>query len=326
MLKTLTKSGEYTHLFIILLMMTFYYFTPDINFKSLTHYPDAAPVGKWLQSQLTLLGHYTRLINIILIISIAIYTNKIAVSADITSRQSYISASIIAVLMLFSPSSTWYTGSLVVMLLLVFALSNIMSLFGKQYPFLNVLNASMAISISSMVLPQAMFFLVFIWFAFFTFSVNSWREWVISIIGLVLPYIYMVFAFFWNNNIEYLLNVYKAFFLDLGVRYQVPEPLQLATLAFMMVLFIIAAMHFTSEASDKIISIRKKMWITFQFSLICLVIIVLGGEFVFLLIPLIYIPLTIMLGYSIHNMKRSRHYDVLMILLIVSILINRFAF
>lgn len=324
MLKKLTKAGEYSHMFIIFLMIVIYFFTPDIRFTSLIHYPDAAPIGKWLQVKLADLHNYNRLFNIILIVAIGNYTNKIAVSADIIPRQSFISASIVVALMLLSPPAIWYTGSLTVLLLLVFALSNIMRMFGKQYPYLHVLNASMAIAVASMILPHALFFVIFIWFAFFTFSVNSWREWVISIIGIVLPYVYMIFAYFWNDNLDFLLNVYSAFFLELGIRYQVPEILQLLSVALMVFLFVISAIHFTSEASDKIISIRKKMWITFQFSLICLLTILLGGEFVFLLLPLIYVPLTVMLSYSIHNQKRSRFYDIIIILLIVSILINRF--
>lgn len=326
MLKKLTKSGEYTHMLLISLMIAVYYFTPAVNFTSLIRYPDAAPIGKWVQEQLAGLGNNIKLINILFIAGIAVYTNKTAVSSDITPRQSFISASIIVVLMLFSPAAIWYTGSLLVMLLLVFALSNIVGMFGKQYPFLLILNASMAISVASMILPQAMFFVIFIWFAFFTFSVNSWREWVISIIGILLPYIYMVFAYFWSDNIDYLLKVYRAFFSELGIRYQIPQNSQLITIAIMFILFGISALYFTSEASDKIISIRKKMWITFQFSLICLLIILIGGEFVFLLIPVIYIPLTIMISYSIHNQKRSRLYDILILILFVSIIINRLGF
>ncbi|MGE5317785.1 MAG: hypothetical protein ACM3ME_07295 [Chloroflexota bacterium] len=325
MLKRLTKRGEYTHIFIIILMMILYFFTPDVHFNTLD-YPDAAPIGQWLQGKIGIIAEYDRFVNIILMLLIAIFTNRITVIADISPRQSFITASLIVLFMLFAPPTAWFTSTLIVMLLLVFALHNLMSMFGKQYPYLMVINASMAIAVSSMILPQTILFIIFMWFAFFTYSVNSWREWIISVIGILLPYVYMLFAYFWNDNLAFIIRLYNNFFQGIGFWYQLPSVYQIISLSALVILFAITAFHFTNDASDKVISIRKKMWITFQFSFLSLLMILLGGEYIYLLLPVMYIPLSIMLGYSLHNSKRSRLYDILTLILFISIIINRLGF
>lgn len=325
MLKALSKSGEYTHIFIIILLMMVYYFTPDIQFI-IPDFPDAAPIGHWLQEKIRLFPEYNRLMNIVLIVFIAIFTNKITVIADICPRQSFITATLVVLFMLFSGPAAMYTSILVVMLLLVFALYNIMSMFGKQYPYLMVLNSSMAIAISSMILPQVAVFILFMWFAFFTYSVNSWREWVISLIGILIPYAYMLFAYFWNDNLMYILKLYENFFNGIGFLKQLPSTFEIVSIVVFLMIFAISAFNFTNEASDKVISLRKKMWITFQFSFITIIMIILGGQYIYLLMPVLYIPVAMMVGFSVHNSKRSRLFDFLTIILFISIIINRLGF
>lgn len=325
MLKRLTKSGEYTHIFIILLIVTFFYFSKDVEYN-ISDYPKAAPIGIWLQQKLIGIISFNKLLNILLMLMISFFTNRITVSSEIAPRQSFIAATLITAFMLFAPASTMYTTSLIVMLLLVFALYNLMGMFGKQYPYLMVINASMAVSVASMILPHAFLFIFFIWFTFFTYSVNSWREWIISIIGIILPYIYQLFAFFWNDNLGYLFRIYTEFISDIRLNFIVPTLFQFISLIIMLIIFTISAFHFTNEASDKIISIRKKMWITFQFSFICLIMIAIGGEYNFLLLPVLYIPMAIMTSYALHNSRKSIIYDILFAGLLLSILFNRIGF
>lgn len=323
MLKKLTRSGEYTHMFIIVLTLIIYYVTPSINFRSLVVNFDAAPIGNWILGQTSVNPQFVKPVNILLILGIVLYFNSISTSSDILPRQSYITASLITIFMLFSPQENYFTSSLCVVLLLSFSLGNMAGMFGRQYPYLQVLNASMAISISSMIFPYTILFIFFVWFGFLTYSVNSWREWVISVIGLILPYIYLLFAFFWNDNLNFILNSYNSFFKNLSINFSLPSTDQLITLSLLTLFYLMSMFKFISEASDKIISIRKRMWLTFQFSFICLVVMALSGNSIYLILPVIYVPLALMLSYSLHNQRRSRIYNVLLVLLIVSIIINR---
>lgn len=323
MLKKLTKSGEYTHLLLIFAILAIYYFTNSVGFNASISYPYAAPIGNWIQKQVVDFPLLSKFVNILLMVLIASYMNTIGIKSEIIPRQSYITSSLLVAFMLFSPGESYFTSTLLIMLLLVFSYGNMMSIFGKQYPYMYVLNASMAIAVSSMILPHTILFIFFIWLGFFTYSVNSWREWIISIIGLIIPYIYMAFTFFWNDNLNYFIDIYSSFFSNPGIGFKIPSTYQLITIGLIAVLYSLSMLQFINDASDKVISIRKRMWLTFQFSFIGIIVMATGGNSIYMLLPVLYAPLALMLGYDIHNLKRSRVYDVMFALLFISILVNR---
>lgn len=323
MLKKISKSGEYTHLLIIMLMMVVYFLTPPVKFNITFDSTLISPLWVWLNHVAISFPLTVKILTVLVMISITLFINKIAASSEITPRLSYLTATISITLFLFSPDTSYLTGTLAVMLLLVFSFSNIMRLFGKQYPFKEILNASIAISIASMIIPYAMVFILFIWIGFLTYSINTWREWLISLIGLILPYAYMLFAYFWNDNLGFIINNYIEFFNNLTISFIMPDIYQWISVSLLVIVAFKSTMHFINDASDKVISIRKKMWLTFQFAFVAVIAIGISGTAAPLLLPVLYIPVSIMLSYSIHNQKRTRFYDIMMLLLICSFLLNR---
>ncbi len=325
MLKKLIKAGEYTHMLLILFILVLFYFTPSVEFGENNTLPEAATLGKWISVNLSNLPGGT-FINLILIIGLALYVNYLGVRREVLPRRSYLAATIFAVLLLFTGNGQFTTSSLLLCLLLTYSLDNMLNLFGKQYPLMLVLNASMAISVSSMIIPQAVIFILFIWLSFFTYSVNSWREWVISVIGLILPYLYLFFAWFWNDNLDILLNMFHEFSRNILPVFTMPTTYQWISLGILFLIIAISSLFFVGEASDKIISTRKRMWVTYQFAFISLVALVASGEVYYLWLPVIYVPATIMVGFYVHHHKKSRLFDILLILFIVSVFLNRLPF
>lgn len=324
MLKKIAKSGEYTHMFIIMITVIIYYFTPSISIvNAIPSSTEAAPFGSWIQQQLNAFPVLAKPLSILFIITISILVNRIALSSEINPRQSFLAASLFPVLMLFTASSILHVNILIVIVLLVFSFGNIMNIFGKFHPYQEIFNASFAIAIAAMIAPVTIVFILFIWFSFFTYSINSWREWIISLIALILPFVYLMFAYFWYDNLNLLLAEYSSWANNLSIKYTLLPTDRLISLALLILLITLSMLKFTGDASDKIISIRKKMWITFQFSMVCIIAVLLTGYSYFTTLPLIFVPLSIMLSYSVHNLKRSRLYDILVTLLIISIMVNR---
>ncbi len=323
MLKKLSKQGEYTHFLVISIILLIFYFTPPVQFTSDFEAGYMGPIGIWLTNYAMAYPIYAKIISMIIIIFISLYINRTTASSDIFPKQSFLSATLLTSFLLFSPPFPDLAAGIALVVLLGFCLGSMINMFGKQYPYLQVLNASMAVALASMIIPHAILFMVFIWFAFFTYSVNSWREWIISIIGLLIPYLYMFFAYFWNNNLDYIFKFYESIYFTGFFNFNMPSVYFTASLSLLLVFFVISAFSFTNEASDKIISIRKRMWLIFQFSLICSVIIMLGTSASFIFILLLYMPLAVMVTYSVHNQKKSRIFDVLITMFVISVLINR---
>ncbi len=323
MLKKIAKSGEYVHFLMIGIILVFYYFTAPVTAKSQLPSLYTAPLGVWIQDFSILYPTLGKLINVILIAVTSLFVNKIGTSTEILPRQSFITSTILALFLLFSPETSQFTGSLVLLLLLTFSFSNMIGIFGKQYPFQQILNATLAISVSSLIIPQSIVFIVFIWLGFFTYSVNTFREWIISFIGLAIPYIYMFFAWYWYDNLGYFYEIYANYFKTFSIAFNAPHTYQIITLALLALIYFSSLFYFINTTSEKIINVRKRMWLTFQFSFISIVTLAIGGKSSFLILPLVYISMSIMLSYSIHYQKQTRIQDILMLLLIISIFINR---
>lgn len=323
MLKKLSKKGEYTHILVISIILILYYLTPPVPLSQNGQSLSLGPVGVWLTKQALINTYITRISIILLMVFISFYVNRLAASSDIFPKQSFLSATLLIAMFLFSPGIEAFSLSIVLILSLSICLGSMIKIFGKQYPYLQILNASMSIAIASMIVPHTIIFILFIWFGFLTYSVNSWREWIISIIGIIIPYLYMLFAYYWNNNLEYVVKLYQGIYFFNFFHYTLPTTYILISLSILIVLYIVSAFNFTNEASDKIISIRKRMWLIFQFSIVCITILVLLSGSAYILLPVLFIPLSLMISYSVHNQKHSRMFDIFMVLFVVSILISR---
>lgn len=90
-------------------------------------------------------------------------------------------------------------------LFLMFALNKILNSYRKDIAFSQVFDAGLLISLATLFyFPNAIFFPV-IGVALVIFRPFLWREWVISFIGVLVPYIFVVTFYFWKDALDYLL-------------------------------------------------------------------------------------------------------------------------
>lgn len=323
MLKKLSKAGEYPHMFLMGLLLVMHFLIPGIELPVELKPVNAAPFGQWIYAMAQTYPFAAKIINLILMLLTALYINHITVFVEITPRQAFITATLLIALLLFIPAGPLSTLTLIVFALLIFCFGNLMYLFGKQYPSLQVLNASIAIALATMIIPAAIFYILFIWIAFLTHSVNNWREWVISLIGLILPGVYLLFAFFWNDNLDYLFKAWTDLWQNPGIVFSLPSTGIIISLSLLLLLYAGSMLHFINNTSDKVVSIRKRMWLTFQFSLITFMVIGLSGNLGYVLLPLLFAPTAIMISYYIYDQKRVRVISIILLLFLISVLLNR---
>lgn len=326
MFKKLSKAGIFTQLLVMSAITALYLLTPQVRFTAVSDPEPTAPLGQWIYQLVTHWKPFTGYAVVLLMLVLALAMNAILIRHDISPRQSLFPAVLAMLLMLLTPDAYHLILTLACLVLLLFSLHNIMNLYGEQYLFNKVLNAAMSISIASMIAPPVLAFAVFIWLGFFTFRVNSWREWVISVMGLILPYFYLALMYLWNDNLMFAWKIYYRLVADFNFRLQQPAPLEFASLALFVVWILIAASGFLTDAGEKVISIRKKMWVTGHFALAGGLAALLSGGGFFAMLPVVFLPVAAMMAYVISNGRRSWLHDILLLLLLIFSLINRLNF
>jgi hypothetical protein len=323
MFKRLAKAGIFTQILVILLLSAVHYFLPQAKLLPSADPGHLAPFGEWIFRLISGYPDVAQPLVVLLITALAIVLNSLLIRHDISPRQSLLPAIIALILMLFTPDTYHLVLTLFCLILLLFSLHNVMGMYGQQYPFGKVLNATFAISVASMISPPAILFIFFVWFGFFTLRINSWREWVISLMGIILPYFYLALLYFWNDNLQYAVRLYGELLNNYIFTIQQPGPLELVSLGLFVCLLIISWSKFLGDTGEKVISIRKKMWISSHFMLTGIAALSVSGSAVMSILPLVYLPAAAMIAYAVSNGRRPRVHDVMLILYFVVAVVIR---
>lgn len=326
MLKVLARSGIITQLSVILALLVLYFVTPQAGFVSQTQKLHLAPFGEWIFNQLNAFPSLAWPSSVMLLIMNAFSFNAILIKHDIAPRQSLLPSAVYIFLLLFTAGGNYLAPVLISSLLLLFSLHSIMDMYGKLYPYTRILNATLAIAIASMIFFPLILFAVMLWISFFTFRINAWRDWAISLLGMAMPFFYLSLLYLWNNNLVYGLRTYERLWYELNFTLPHLSVQEYSALALIGFWTIISASRFLSDTADRLISIRKKMWIISHFALIALASVLLSGSSMLVMLPLIFIPASAMMTHAFANQRRAWLHDLCFLLTLAAIMLNRISF
>lgn len=323
MFKRLAKAGVLLQILVILLLGLVYFITPQANIAQVADPGQTAPLGAWIYSLILSYPDLARPLVVLMIVALSLTMNAILIRHDVSPRQSVFPAIIALILMLFTPDAFHLIVTLACLTLLLFSLHNVMSLYGEQRPFNMVMNATVAISIASMISPPAIVFIIFVWLGFFTFRTNSWREWAISLMGLILPYFYLILMYLWNDNLLYAFRIYQDLIRNYSFTIQQPSPLEFISLGLFTFWTIISGMRFLADANEKVISIRKKMWVISHFAFAGIGAVLLSGSAFLSMLPFVFMPVSAMIAHAVSNGRRAWIHDIILVLTIAMAIFNR---
>jgi len=196
---------------------------------------------------------------------------------------------------------------------LIVALNSIMVMYGHQAAYDKVFIASFSISIASLFYIPIAFFLLFVWFSLITFRISSWREYVISLIGITVPYLYYITWLLLNHSFISGMNQ----FLDSLVNFVLPARLSMIYALWLAVstgVLLIAMAIVLNIVSDKLISLRRKTWIFFNFSVVSFFTIVMAGWPMLSANYLFVVPMAFFLAVGLALVKRSFWIEILFLL------------
>lgn len=149
---------------------------------------------------------------------------------------------------------------------IIIALNSIMKMYGRQAAYHQVFAATFSIGIASLFYIPLAYLLVMIWLTLITYRISSWREYAVSIIGFLLPVIYYISWLFWNDEVVTGLNrlADSLFNLTWPAPLPIAATLWLSVSTFVMIVTMVAVLNIMN---DKLISLRRRSWVLFNFSL-----------------------------------------------------------
>jgi hypothetical protein len=82
---------------------------------------------------------------------------------------------------------------------ILLAIHKLVSSYRKDSAFSNAFDAGILFSIASLFYFPSIVFIPLLGFGFVLFRPFNWREWVISVIGVLIPYLFVFTYYFWND-------------------------------------------------------------------------------------------------------------------------------
>ena len=143
-------------------------------------------------------------IAMILVVGEAFLLNYIVNENDLFTKQSYLPALFYVLFMSNNNAMLTNHPQLFANLFIIFAIDQLLNSYRKDKAFAEAFNAGFLVSIATLFYFPYIVFAPVLGIAFILLRPFIWREWIISIIGLLLPYCFILTYYFWNDSLNVL--------------------------------------------------------------------------------------------------------------------------
>ncbi len=258
------------------------------------------------------------------IIVISAFTlNNILVYHELTPKNNLLPAFIFILLMGSDPLTLCCYPVIIALPFFMWFLHSVFRINDEPENFMEVFNASMLISVISMIYPVAIIFFLCIWLILLVYGLFNGRNLIISIIAVALPYLYLFLYFFWTDQLSAALDTYLNFFRN-AFAFQMSRNIWQIVLWVIFVLFMLipAFMRITGTLGTSSINFREKMSATSWMLAFSLPLIIFQGKVDYN--TLIYIPASIMISHYYNLFKKSVMNEIVLLLFLILILVNNY--
>jgi hypothetical protein len=193
---------------------------------------------------------------------------------------------------------------------IIIALHAIMDMYGRQAAYHQVFTAAFFLGIASLFYLPLTYMLLLLWFTLITYRISAWREYAVALIGYILPFIYYVSWLFWNDRLGVDLQQLPASLFNVIL----PARISLLNTLWLLVsvlVTIITMMAVLNVMNDKLISLRRKAWVLFNYSIVALLIVLVAG-WPFLSVNYLFVlPMSFFIVGSLSLIKRSFWFEMI---------------
>lgn len=323
MLLRIFQSGYFIKFFMfliifILLWVPAFLHPPDIFL------PTGLGIGfELLANNLHLPAQVTVGIAFIILLVQAIVFNYVLVGNPVFSKSVFLPALIYIILMSHNPALLTLHPLLIANFFLVFSLKNLYNTYEKPQAFRESFNASFWISVASLFYYPIIFFIVFIWASFLIFRINSWREWLISVIGLCMPYLLLIIIFFLTDQLDAFTSYYFKGISWIGLSFHFNLQDYIFWPVFLLLL-LVAYYKFNHERTEKTINIRKGFAVVNALLLISIVSLLFNGFNAHLQEYLIFPAAAIVIAYYFIEARKKKFAELFFALLLIAVVVIKF--
>lgn len=207
--------------------------------------------------------------------------------------------------------------------IMIFVWANMMQLPNTKNSIPIVFNASFLVGVASLFFSQLVFLFVLIWMAIFIHRIVSWRNLMVTLIGVTLPYLFLLSWFYFSELLlEESYDLFNSLKFDFSLIYPV-DPVSITTLIVVVVLTLISIFGVLGGLNENSINLRRNLLITVIYFVLGLIIIIVFSSSRNNLL-LLTIPGVLIMSHWFSKLKNPKWYNVTMVFISILIIINQY--
>jgi hypothetical protein len=273
-------------------------------------------------AQLTARFYYLSVfLSLLLSVLSAFWLNYIVNQHNLLSKKTYLPALFFLLYSGFSGQILYLHPAAFSNLLLIGASNELFNTYRKDSALSEAFNSGILIGFSSLLyLPSAVLFFYII-IAFIMFRPFIWREYVVSLLGFLLPWTYFVVYFFWNNRLNNLFSDLFGGFMKTRI---LSFPVSASYTWLYLVFGSVALVSLLRLASSQVVlplKSKKTLSLLFWFFILALVSILLNQQVGTPSIILLAIPLSVFTSNLLLQVRKNWMSELVFSLLLIAVLI-----
>ncbi|MEI6696108.1 MAG: DUF6427 family protein [Bacteroidota bacterium] len=239
-----------------------------------------------------------------LLILQALIFKRILSSNDLSPKNTLLPAFLYVVLMSSFGNFQNIQPLLFANLFIILGLQTIFNAYSKAESYEQIFNAALMISIASQFYFPVFIFMFFIWLVLLIFSILKWREWLISLLGFITPYLFLGCFYFLTDRLQNKLLDYRLFFKNINLQHPHLQVSHIIFLCILALFFIIALIVTSSRLSERSIFYRKKIIVLITFSILSILSFIFAKDFFIFQLGLLFIPFSFFFANFIVQIKK----------------------
>ena len=254
----------------------------------------------------------------------ALFLNYIVIEFGLLPRNSLLTAFAFILLISYSSEITNFYPVLPAIFFILLSLLNVFKSYSHKEPYYYIFNASFFIGLASLFYFPIIIFVIWLCLSLIINRIYSWREWTITIIGAIVPYLFLAVYYFWYDEIIGVSIEYYSFFAELKPIVFSNNIIDFIIWIIAIILFIFSVGRLFSAFSEKNIQFRKNSLILFYFFMISLIpLLYSGGNFI-ANNSFTIIPASVFLAYYFSVLKHINRMGIIILVITILIIINNY--
>lgn len=202
-------------------------------------------------------------ISIMVLFFQALMLNAIAENHRLVERNQLVTAATYILVMSSQPQMVQPNLMLIVNFLLILLLYKVLNLYGKTEPLSSLFDAGLLAGVAALLFLPSWTLIGFLLFGLLTFQLFRWREWLVPIIGLITPWIFVGGYYFWFNQLHVKIKEFIS-----GFTFRVPEinavSAELVVIWVIFLLLIVLGLgKILRYANESTVDLRRKSRVVF---------------------------------------------------------------